>query len=110
MKKTLLLITALLALNSLKANPVNMKEAMALGQKFVGMNFAMSHRNLALTPAYTAFAERGEACFYVFNVGEEGFVILSADDFYRPVIGYSENGSSIMTICLRRCVIISIIL
>lgn len=92
MKKTLLLITALLALNSLKANPVNMKEAMALGQKFVGMNFAMSHRNLALTPAYTAFAERGEACFYVFNVGEEGFVILSADDFYRPVIGYSENG------------------
>ena len=92
MKKFLLTIIAILALNAIIANPVDVNRAMALGQKFVGTNFKISSRDLALTTAYTAFADKGEACFYVFNVGKEGFVIISADDFYRPVIGYSENG------------------
>ena len=74
------------------ANPVDVNKAKSLGQKFVGAHFEMSHRDLDMTLAYTAYADRGEACFYVFNVGEEGFIILSADDFYRPIIGYSENG------------------
>ena len=83
MKRSCLFIIALLALNSLIANPVDVDEAKALGQKFVGA---------PLTLAYTANSDRGAACFYVFNNGEEGFVIMSADDFYRPIIGYSENG------------------
>ena len=83
MKKILLIITALLALNTLKANPVDVKKAQMLAQKFVGSD---------LTLAYTAYADRGENCFYVFNDGEKGFVIFSADDFYRPIIGYSQNG------------------
>ena len=84
MKKILLIITALLAFNAvLKANPVDVAEAKTLGEKFAGHD---------LTLAYTANSARGEACFYVFNIGEEGFVILSADDFYRPIIGYSMNG------------------
>ena len=83
MKKILLIISAVLALNSLTANPVDVNTAKALGQKFAGADVSL---------AYTAFADRGEACFYVFNVGETGFVIMSADDFYRPIIGYSENG------------------
>ena len=65
------------------ANPVDVNRAKALGQKFAGAD---------VTLAYTAYAERGEACYYVFNVGESGFVIMSADDFYRPIIGHSENG------------------
>ena len=83
MKKILLIISAVLALNSLTANPVDVNTAKALGQKFAGTDVSL---------AYTAFAERGEACYYVFNIGETGFVIMSADDFYRPIIGYSENG------------------
>ena len=74
------------------ANPVDVNKAKSLGQKFVGAHFEMSHRDLDMTLAYTSYADRGEACFYVFNVGEDGFIILSADDFYRPIIGYSENG------------------
>lgn len=93
MKKSVLFITALLAINSLIANPVDVNEAQTLGKKFVNSNFEMRHRGLDLSLAYTANTERGEACFYVFNVGSQGFIILSADDFYRPVIGYSENGA-----------------
>ena len=79
MKKILLIISAVLALNSLTANPVDVNVAKALGQKFMGADVSL---------AYTAYAERGEACFYVFNVGESGFIIVSAHDFYRPIIGY----------------------
>ena len=83
MKKILLITIALLALNPLKANPVDVNEAKALGEKFM---------SASLTLAHSAYSYRGEACYYIFNKGEEGFVIISADDFYRPIIGYSENG------------------
>ena len=92
MKKILLIIIALLAFNNLTANPVDVNKAQTLGQKFVNAHFEMQNRGNDLALAYTAFVDRNEACFYVFNVGEQGFIILSADDFYRPIIGYSENG------------------
>lgn len=92
MKKYLFLLITLLALNSLTANPVDVNEAKVLGEKFVGVHFKTQNRGLDLSLAYTAHYDRGEACFYVFNVGEAGFIILSSDDFYRPIIGYSENG------------------
>lgn len=82
MKKLLLIIAAIFTLNAVVANPVDVNEAKALGQKFVGSD---------LTLVYTAMSNRGESCYYVFN-GESGFIIMSADDFYRPIIGYSENG------------------
>lgn len=92
MKKILLIIAAVFALNTLVANPVDVNTAKAFGQKFVNVHFEMQNRGNDLTLAYTDFADRNEACFYVFNVGESGFIIISADDFYRPIIGYSENG------------------
>lgn len=82
MKKLLLIIAAIFTLNAVVANPVDVNDAKALGQKFVGSD---------LTLVYTAMSNRGESCYYVFN-GESGFIIMSADDFYRPIIGYSENG------------------
>ena len=93
MKKYLVLFAIILSANIMVANPVDVNMAKALGKKFVEANFEMSHRSNDLTLAYTANAERGEACFYVLNVGSDGFVIISADDSYRPIIGYSENGN-----------------
>ena len=92
MKKSLLIIAAIFTLNTIVANPVDVNEAKTLGQKFVDNHFKMHNRGLDLTLAYTAYVDRGNACFYVFNVGETGNIIISADDFYRPIIGYSENG------------------
>ena len=37
-------------------------------------------------------SSRDEVCFYAFNVGQEGFVIVSADDRFRPIVGYSDEG------------------
>ena len=92
MKRILLIIIALFAFNALTANPVDVNKAQSLGQKFVNAQFEIRNRGNDIALAYTAYTGRNEACFYVFNVGNAGFVIISADDYYRPVIGYSENG------------------
>ncbi|MBO4574752.1 MAG: C10 family peptidase [Bacteroidales bacterium] len=92
MKKILFFVTIALGLNIAMAHPVDVKTAQNLGTKFVEANFAASNRGLQLTLAHTAYTDRNADCFYVFNVGDAGFIIISADDFYRPVIGYSENG------------------
>ena len=62
-----------------------------VGQQFVQTNFEQSRQSQDLTLVYTGSSTRGEACFYVFNVGDHGFVMVSADDFYRPIVGYSDN-------------------
>lgn len=93
MKKIVFTLALIIALGTLKANPVDVNTAMKLGKSFVNANFDYSSRSNELSLAYTAFTDRNEDCFYVFNVGDDGFVIFSADDFYRPVIGYSENGA-----------------
>ena len=73
------------------ANPVDVNQAKFVGQQFVQANFEQSRQSADLTLVYTGTSTRGEACFYVFNVGSNGFVMVSADDFYRPIIGYSDE-------------------
>ena len=90
--KNYFLILWALALTSLAlhAGPVDQETAQRLGQSFVTAKFEQSAE---LSLVQTAFSERGEACYYIYNVGNTGFVILSADDHYRPIIGYSEEGN-----------------
>lgn len=93
MKKHILTLLALvLACFSMHANPVGQETARRLGQSFAASNFEFSRQSSDLNLVYTAFSDRGEACYYVFNIGDTGFVIIAGDDHYRPVIGYSEEG------------------
>jgi len=95
MKKHLLTLFALLlGLNYLNANPVDWEKAKTIGQQFACAKFdnnLLEANDLQLV--YTGTSQRGEACFYVFNVGETGFVIVSADDRFRPIVGYSDEGT-----------------
>lgn len=93
MKKNLLLLTMLAVMGTtLQARPVSMETARRLGQSFVTTHFEFTRQSSDMTLIQTAFSERGEACYYIFNVGETGFVIIAADDNHRPVIGYSDEG------------------
>ena len=74
------------------AAPVDQETAKRLGQSFVMSNFESTRQSADLTLVYTAFSEMGEACYYIYNVGNTGFVIMAADDHYRPIIGYSDHG------------------
>lgn len=82
--------SVLFCIGLLHANPVDVATAKAVGQKFAVNKFGT--RNLTLDLVYTAADDRSENCFYVFNIDEAGFVIVSADDFYRPIVGYSTEG------------------
>ena len=94
MKKYLLSILALaLGIGMAQAGPVSVSLAKYVGQQFVQANFEQSRQSAELTLIYTGTSTRGEASYYVFNVGSDGFVIVSADDNFRPVIAYSEGGN-----------------
>ncbi len=83
----------LLGITTLNAHPVDVARAKVIGQKFVSANFNNEQKNNELQLVYTGVSSRGEACFYAFNSGESSFVIVSADDRFRPIVGYSNEGA-----------------
>ena len=94
MKKHLFFLLALiLGANCLNANPISIDKAKAIGQKFACANINNDLKDNDLQWVYTGASQRGEACFYVFNAGTTGFVIVSADDRFRPIVGYSDEGT-----------------
>ena len=94
MKKQLILLLALLVgANLLNAHPVGKEKAQAVAQKFANVKFGNEQKTSDLKLVYTGVAGRYTDCFYVYNVGQEGFVIVSADDRFRPIVGYSDQGA-----------------
>ena len=87
----LYLVMALLmvSLGNTLANPVDLSLAQTAAQKFAEAKFAFERQNTALDLVYTG----AEDAFFVFNIGDKGFVIIAADDAYRPVIGYSNEST-----------------
>ena len=94
MKKRLIfaLIVMLAGMTALNAHPIDAAKAKNIGQKFVCANFNDNLKSSDLQLVYTGTSDRNEVCFYAFNVGQEGFVIVSADDRFRPIVGYSDEG------------------
>ena len=93
MKKYLMSLLALaLGIGMVHAKPVDLSQAKYVGQQFVQAKFEQSRQSNDLTLVYTGTSYRGEACFYVFNVGDHGYVMVSADDYFRPILGYSMEG------------------
>ena len=86
-----LLALALLAVVSLQAAPVDVNRAKAMGVRFMQANTEIKSAQADLV--YTAFTDNGQACFYVFAVQPKGFVIVSADDRAKPILGYSTESN-----------------
>ena len=92
MKKTLSTIFfILIALTIIKAQPTTSEQAQAAAFNFYKTTVNAS----AGSPqrVFTGNATRdGEACLYVYNI-DNGFVIVSADNRAKPILGYSSEGS-----------------
>lgn len=86
MKKVFLFTVLLLCCLGAKANLVGLDEARSLANSFVQANFEFSRQSSSLVMVYS------QPSFYVFNVGETGFVIISSNDSFRPIVGYSQEG------------------
>jgi hypothetical protein len=93
MKKLFLIVFAMwCGMAALQARPIDVEQAKEVGLKFVCANFDNTRQTNDLQLVYTGISDRSEVCFYAFNVGKEGFVIVSADDRFRPIVGYSDEG------------------
>ena len=87
MKKYLFLSLLALCAVVLQAKPIDVSYAQLAAQKLASEQLAMERTvpNLVYTGQ--------NAAFYVFNISDQGFVIIAGDDAYRPVIGYSDESS-----------------
>ena len=89
MKKTLFLIMTLaFFVSQIFASPVDVNTARQLGLKYVQSHGARQVAELSL--AYTQLTESGNPAVYIFNF-DNGFVLVSADDVARPILGYSND-------------------
>lgn len=91
-KLPLLLMAFMLSAAFATAGPVDVEKAKLAGKNFVASTFSNLRQEPNLQLVYTGTTNRDEPCFYVFNVDDRGFVILSADDRFRPITGYSDEG------------------
>lgn len=92
----------LLSLMHISAAPVDSTRAM---QSALGFFSALTHTpqeqllSDGVSIAYRAYADEtaggtgNTVCFYVVNVGRKGFVMLSGDDRFKPILGYSNESS-----------------
>jgi len=72
------------------ASPISVEQARRIGLKYVQSHSARQATDLNL--AYTEMTESGNPAVYVFNF-DRGFVLVSADDVARPILGFSDDES-----------------
>lgn len=97
-KFTLISLFMLIGLHVM-AKDVTQSQAMQIAQSFLHQQTsAKKSAGREITPslqlAYTAKAQNGDNCFYVFNANaNNGFIIVSAEDQTQEILGYSDSGN-----------------
>ena len=90
MKRIALIVAVLLwGATTTIARPVDRMMAESAATRFAVAQFAMERGDMTPVLAYT----EPQGAYYIFNFGNHGFVIIAADDAYRPVIGYSNESA-----------------
>ena len=87
MKRLLVAFFTVLVSIAILAGNVTEQQALTIARQFMqGKSFQQKQVRRA--------AAVGDNQFYVFNAeGQNGFVIVSADDRTTPVLGYADKGS-----------------
>lgn len=100
---TTLLAGAILLLNIALAKPVSPSQAKAVGQSFLArrtqspalrsvMDLQLVHTaNSSGNQTNAAGKGPNSAYYYVFNLADQGFVIVAGDDAVMPILGYSDQ-------------------
>lgn len=95
------LLTALLGfclIMDMEAKQVNLNDAEQVAKNFLYITVnkyenGITYEQLRLSDPYT-YSVKGSPVFYAFQLNP-GYIIISADDAYTPVIGYSFEGKFI---------------
>ena len=86
-KKLLALLAILLGISQLMAAPVDETVARKAGGQFAQTALGSVTRTDEMRLVMVTDA------YFVYNIGQTGFVIVSADDCFRPIVGYSDEGA-----------------
>ncbi|MBQ6682758.1 MAG: Spi family protease inhibitor, partial [Bacteroidales bacterium] len=94
MRPIAIIISLLLIGQLVYAGPVEKATALKAGSHYLQMRGLMkADDSLTLHTVFTnENAGEQTTCFYVFNLANRGFVLVSADDRSTPILGYSMNG------------------
>ena len=98
MKKLSALLLVIFIMTSLGsfAKKVELTEARLAGKNFYfeRMNFrdALPLNTLSVTSEFIV-KQGNDPVYYIFNINEKGFIIVSAEDACYPVLGYSFSGT-----------------
>lgn len=99
MRKFTLIALFMLVGLGITAKDITQQQAQRIAQNFLqksgGAKRALSKgKSISLKLAYEGNATNGEKCLYVFNAsGNNGFVVVSADDKADEILGYSDQGN-----------------
>jgi len=80
---------------NLFAGKVNIKDAQKVAIKVFtekSTQQALSSKSLSITKEYIE-KYQNEAVYYIFNINSNGFVIISGDDKFYPILGFSFEGN-----------------
>lgn len=89
-KLTYLLASSLILTGVVKAGVVNPTTAKMAAQNFYSQTYHTPGATATL--AYTEKDASGTEVYYAFNINNNGFVLISAEDAGHPIIGYSNEG------------------
>ncbi len=92
MKRIVLISLLLLLTYSIQAKKIEQQTAQNVGLAYyyehVNQFVPVEFKAMSVTSVYTEL-ENTIPIYYVFNINDKGFVIVSADDIATPVLGYS---------------------
>lgn len=95
MKKFMLLVSLLAVMSfSYSTNVVPVGDAVKVSKNFLSERLgSMEAQNLLLTLTFTEYDQEGTPLYYRFQVGERGFILVSATDLAFPVLAYSMESN-----------------
>jgi hypothetical protein len=98
MKKHYLLSLLLASVVFLFAEDVSQKDAETVAKNFYSLTtdrpvYGFTLATQVTTNTQVGRPSDGKPVYYVFNINNEGFVIISGDDLVQPVLGYSTEGT-----------------
>jgi hypothetical protein len=74
------------------AKPISENTAKKVGANFLSSKTSVSTSMAELSMVYSMKNNTQTPYFYVFNIANKGFVIVSGDDEVLPILGYSDEG------------------
>ena len=108
MKKFMLLVSLLAVMSfGFSTNVVPVDDAVRVSKNFLSERIgSMEAQNFSITLVETEYATDGTPVYYRFQIGNKGFIIISATDQVSPVLAYSlesnfTNGPAASYICSR---------